>query len=142
MLPGLLGLHGSIGAARREVPVHGVEQLLSLLAGPVGVDEQREEGQADHEECQVRQEEAAGQAAPVAQADPPHVVGEHHAAVEQVHHGPLVQPPEPRVRAASLSGAESGQGRGRGPPAACPAHSRPASLPGPAPGRARTAHSQ
>lgn len=94
--------------AGREVPVRGVEQLMRLLVSPIGVDDECEEGQPHHEECQVWQEEAAGQEVPVAQAHPPHVVGENHAAVEQVDHHPLVQPPEQRVRVAGLW-AERGQ---------------------------------
>lgn len=90
------------GAVRRhglvaKVPVDWMEQLHGLLVRPDGVDDQREQSQAAEEEHTLGQGHVGGELAPVGEGDPPHVVGEHHAAVEGVDHRPLVGLPEQGV---------------------------------------------
>lgn len=90
------------GVRWREVPVHGAEQLLGLLVGPVGVEDKCEQAQPRQEEREVGPVQAACQAVPVPEAHPPHVVGQDHAAVEHVDHQPLVQLPQQGVGPAGL----------------------------------------
>ena len=107
--PGPLPRHGAVGRGLvAEVPVHGVQQLHGLLVSPDGVQHHGEEGEARVEKG-ARDEGVDGvDGRPVAPGDPPHVVGEHHAAVEHVDHHPLVGPPE---HAAGPAGLAKGRGR-------------------------------
>lgn len=77
-----------------EVPVHRVQQLHGLLVCPNGVNEDGEEGEAEEEDESLRQRNVNAHFSPVAPAHPPHVVGQHHPAVEHVDHEPLVSLPE------------------------------------------------
>ena len=89
-----------------EVPVDRVEELHGLLVRPDGVDDHCEQGQAGVEEDALGQSHVHVHLPPVTPANPPHVVREHHAAVEHVDHHPLVGLPEERPRPASLEGRE------------------------------------
>lgn len=86
------GLSG--GRLVAEVPVNRVEQLHGLLVGPDGVDEDGEECEAGEEDQALREHHMPVNGVPVAPAHPPHVVGQHHAAVKHVDHHPLVGLPE------------------------------------------------
>lgn len=97
-LHGAVHRHGLVA----EVPVHRVEQLHGLLVRPDGVDDEREQREAAEEEHKLGQSHVGGELAPVGEGDPPHVVGEHHPAVEGVDHHPLVGLPKPGVCPASL----------------------------------------
>ena len=56
-----------------------MEELLGLLVCPVRVNDGREQGQPEKEQCPVGQVQAAGEGVPVTEAHPPHVVGEDHS---------------------------------------------------------------
>lgn len=86
-----------------KVPVHWIEQLHGLLVRPHRVDDQREQSQAGEEEQTLGQSHVGAELAPVGEGDPPHVVGEHHPAVEGVDHHPLVGLPQAGVCPASLA---------------------------------------
>lgn len=95
-------LPAALGFRLLEVPIHRIEKLLGLFVCPVGVDDEREQGQTAEEQCEVRQVQAADESVPVRKAHPPEVVGEDHAAVKHVDHEPLVDLPEQGARPASL----------------------------------------
>lgn len=95
------------GAVRRhclvaKVPIDWIEQLHGLLVRPDWVDDQREQSQAGEEEHTLGQSHVGAELTPVGEDDPPHIVGEHHPAVEGVDHHPLVGLPKQGVRPASL----------------------------------------
>lgn len=92
-----LFLPTALGFCLCKVPIHGIEKLLGLLVCPVRVDDGCEQGQPEKEQCQVGWVQAAGEGVPVAEAHPPHVVGEDHPAVEHVDHQPLVDLPDQGV---------------------------------------------
>lgn len=90
-------LPAALGFLLCKVPIHGIEELLGLLVCPVRVNDNREQGQPEKEQCPVGQMQAAGEGVPVTEAHPPHVVGEDHSAVKHVDHQPLVDFPEQGV---------------------------------------------
>lgn len=85
-----------------EVPVDGVEELHGLLVQPQGVDDEREERQADEEDEELRKRNVHKQFGPVTPTHPPHVVHQHHAAVEHVDHQPLIRSPQQSTTPTSL----------------------------------------
>lgn len=89
-----------------EIPVHRVEELHGLLVGPYGVDEDRDEGQASEEEQALGQGHIEVELLPLAPGYPPHVVGQHHPAVEHVDHHPLVGLPKVALGPTRLQGTE------------------------------------
>lgn len=97
-LRGTVRRHGLVA----KVPVHWIEQLHGLLVRPDGVDDEREQSEAAEEEHALNQSHVGAELAPVGDGDPPHVVGEHHPAVESVDHHPLVGLPKQGVCPASL----------------------------------------
>lgn len=79
-------LPAALGFLLCKVPIHGMEELLGLLVCPVRVNDGREQGQPEKEQCPVGQVQAAGEGVPVTEAHPPHVVGEDHSTVKHVDH--------------------------------------------------------
>lgn len=87
-----------------EVPVNGVEELHGLLVQPQGVHDEREERQAHEEDEELRKRNGQIQTRPVTPTHPPHVVRQHHAAVEHVDHYPLIPSPQQSTRPTGLRG--------------------------------------
>ena len=87
-----------------KVPVHGIQQLHGLLVRPQGVEDKREQSEANEEVEAQGQGHMRVEPFPVGEDYIPHVVAEHHAAVERVDHHPLVGSPEQGACPAGLSG--------------------------------------
>lgn len=103
-------LHGTIYRCWlvAKVPVHWIKQLHGLLVRPDRVDDKCKQSEASEEEHKLWHGHVGGELSPVSQDYPPHVIGEHHAAVERMDHHPLVGSPKESARPASLSEKKKG----------------------------------
>lgn len=70
---------------------------------PDGVDDKRKKGEPSEEDHTLGQGYVSAELCPVGEGYPPHVIGEHHAAVECMDHHPLISSPKQGARPASLS---------------------------------------
>lgn len=71
---------------------------------PDRVDDQSEQSKACEEEDTLGKGHMNAKLCPVGEANPPHVVGEHHATVKGMDHHPLVSSPEQGVGPTGLWG--------------------------------------
>lgn len=85
-----------------KVPVHWIKQLHGLLVCPDGVHDKCEQSESSEEEHKMRQSDMDAELSPMGEANPPHVVSEHHSTVECVDHHPLVSSPQKGVSPTSL----------------------------------------
>lgn len=70
---------------------------------PDGVDDKRQKGESSEEDRKQGPGYVSAELCPVREGHPPHVIGEHHAAVECMDHHPLVSSPKQGAHPASLS---------------------------------------
>ena len=97
-----------------KVPVHGADELLGLFQGPVGRQEEGDQGQLQVQEGEQGQGHVAPDVLPVPVGNVPHHALSYIAKVKGVHQQELVALPE---KTSFLSGleqcpAETGEGGG------------------------------